>query len=176
MLDLWEPEVLTECKALEALPPMREAMLRLDPSLSTFTSSHLRYVRICMENRAYQQAALLLDEDIYTFPAANNAGVDPSWLCSKDRDSGSYITKSSGHSDKLTPGDVHEYYLLGATAYIGLKQYERAELFLEHVIMAPTAGVVNGLMLEAYRKWLLVSLLVSGTVGHGLTSLCGLAD
>lgn len=43
--------------------------------------------------------------------------------------------------------------------YMGLKIWERALLFLEVVIVAPTNNTASMIMVEAYKKWVLVGLL-----------------
>jgi COP9 signalosome complex subunit 3 len=58
--------------------------------------------------------------------------------------------------------DVQEYYVLGAMAYLGLRQFTKAQHFLEHILVMPSANAANGLMLEAYKKWVLLNCLVSG--------------
>jgi hypothetical protein len=49
-------------------------------------------------------------------------------------------------------------------AYLGLRQFKKAQQLLEHVLIAPSSNVANGLMLEAYKKWVLVNCLVNPTV------------
>ena len=60
--------------------------------------------------------------------------------------------------------DHLEYFLYGAMLYMGLKMWERALLFLEIVIMAPTNNIASMIMVEAYKKWVLVGLLCTGGV------------
>lgn len=48
--------------------------------------------------------------------------------------------------------------------YIGLKDWDRAKLFLEVVIMSPTQNIVSKIQVDAYKKWVLVSLLRDGKV------------
>ena len=48
--------------------------------------------------------------------------------------------------------------------YMGLKMWERALSFLEAVIMAPTNNTASMIMVEAYKKWVLVGLLCTGRV------------
>lgn len=53
--------------------------------------------------------------------------------------------------------------------YMGLKMWERALLFLEVVITAPTNNTASMIMVEAYKKWVLVALLCRGGVSvHNL--------
>ena len=117
-----------------------------------------------METRSYETAVSILDYDIHSFPLPEVEGIDPMLPSSAELPSSEYVTQQSELSDKIKAADVHEYFLLGAMAYIGVENYERAQLMLEHVLVAPTRGAATGLMLEAYRKWVLVSLLVTGKV------------
>lgn len=48
--------------------------------------------------------------------------------------------------------------------YLGLKQWERALLFLEIVIVSPANNTASMIQVEAYKKWVLVGLLLEGRV------------
>ena len=48
--------------------------------------------------------------------------------------------------------------------YMGLQNWERALLFLEIVVVAPQSNATSMIMVEAYKKWLLVGLLFKGEV------------
>ena len=48
--------------------------------------------------------------------------------------------------------------------YMGLKKWKRALLFLEIVVMSPVANNVSKIQVDAYKKWVLVSLLYKGHV------------
>ena len=56
------------------------------------------------------------------------------------------------------------YFLYGAMLYLGVKNWERALLLLEIVIMSPTQHTASMIQVEAYRKWVLVGLLLEGRV------------
>lgn len=149
-----------------AIAPTRSAMIRLDPTTGTFTSTHVDFIRLCLETRSYAAAEPILDNYIHSLPsqipAAVREGSEYSVAAADVARSGEFIHKASGHSDKVTSVDVQEYYVLGALAYLGLRQFTKAQHFLEHVLIMPSANVANGLMLEAYKKWVLLSCLVSG--------------
>lgn len=53
------------------------------------------------------------------------------------------------------------YYYYGGCIYTALKQFDRALYFLEVCVTCPTAAVSH-IMLEAYKKYQLVGLLVHG--------------
>jgi COP9 signalosome complex subunit 3 len=143
-------------------------MARLDPTTGTFTSMHLRFVQLCVETRSYAAAEPILDNYIHTLPTripnVVRETLEYSVPCADVASSGEYIHLNSGHSDKISLADVQEYYVLGAMAYLGTGQYKKAQHFLEHVLVVPANGTANGLMYEAYKKWVLVSCLVDGKV------------
>ena len=147
---------------LLAVRPIKEAILRLDPGSSTFTSNHVLFVRLCLEANTYRAGLDILDRDILEFPSANTNM--PSLPSTGDQPSSMYITPNSNLSAKLAYTDHLEYHLYGAMVYIGLKKWERALEFLELVISAPTANAASTIMVEAYKKWVLVSLLHRGRV------------
>lgn len=141
-------------------------MIRLDPTTGTFTSTHVDFIRLCLEARSYAAAEPILDNYIHSLPShipvAAREGSEYSVPCADVARSGEYIHRLSGHTDKVTFTDLQEYYILGAMAYLGLRQFTKAQHFLEHVLVMPSANVANGLMLEAYKKWVLLNCLVSG--------------
>jgi COP9 signalosome complex subunit 3 len=84
-------------------------------------------------------------------------------LCAGDS-SVSFITDISGFSSKLTYRDYLRYFLYGGMVYMTLKKWRRALHFLGVVISMPVAGSVSLIMVEAYKKWVLVGLLERGKV------------
>jgi COP9 signalosome complex subunit 3 len=155
-------------------------MMRLDPTTGTFTSFHLSFIQLCMETRSYAAAEPILDNYIHSLPtkipASVREGLEYSVPCADVATSGEYIHQGSGHTDKVTLMDLQEYYLLGAMAYFGMRQFNKARRFLEYVLIAPSANVANGLMLEAYKKWVLVSCLVDSTVWNMFHSTHGTSN
>lgn len=155
-----------------AIAPIRSAMTRLDPTTGTFTSVHVSFIQLCLETRSYAAAEPILDNYIHTLPpkipSAVREGLEYSVPCADVASSGEYIHQNSGHTDRVGLADIQEYYVLGAMAYLGLRQFKKAQQFLEHVLVVPSANTANGLMLEAYKKWVIVSCLVPGEVGYGL--------
>jgi COP9 signalosome complex subunit 3 len=149
-------------------------MLRLDPSTGTFTSTHVNFIHLCLETRSYAAAVPILDNYIHSLPssipAAVRDAVEYSVPCADSASSGDYITAKSGHTEKVTLQDLMEYYVLGAMAYLGVRQFKQAHALLEHALVVP-AQVANGLMLEAFKKWVLVSCLVNKSVS-ALDSSC----
>lgn len=144
-------------------------MMRLDATTGTFTSTHLAFIHLCLETRSYAAAEPILDNYIHTLPSkiptCVREGLEYSVACADVASSGEYLHQASGHSERVWLQDVLEYYVLGAMAYLGLRKFKKAQQFLEFVLIVPTSNVANGLMLEAYKKWVLVRCLVDGQVG-----------
>ncbi|KAJ5122851.1 hypothetical protein N7526_009788, partial [Penicillium atrosanguineum] len=58
--------------------------------------------------------------------------------------------------------DYLRYFLYGGMVYMALKEWRKAFHFLSVVISAPTVGSISMVMVEAYKKWVLVGLLANG--------------
>lgn len=144
---------------------LAQAMLRLDPSGGTLTTTHLDLVRVALESTSYRDALPVLNLDIHSL--ARKAGAQDTFPCSDHYLSNGWLTVDSGLTEKLDRNAVQEYYLLGAMVYIGVRNWDRAKYFLEHVLSTPMSGsaAATGMMLEAYRKWILVSLMAKGEAG-----------
>lgn len=104
----------------------------------------------------------MLENIIHSFPAKSSSSVDAPYPCSNHAVSSGFLTEKLGFTDLSTSAEIQEYFLLGGMCYIALQRWEDAQIFLEHVLVTPTQGVPTGMMLEAYRKWLLVGCLASG--------------
>ncbi|KAF1834309.1 hypothetical protein BDW02DRAFT_342711 [Decorospora gaudefroyi] len=166
----WTESIARACGSPSlAIAPMRSAMTRLDPTTGTFTSIHLIFVQLCLETRSYAAAEPILDNYIHTLPTkvpnVVRENLEYSVPCADVVSSGEYMHLNSGHTDKVSLADIQEYYVLGAMAYLGVRQFKKAQHFLEHVLVAPTSSTANGFMLEAYKKWVLVTCLVDGKMG-----------
>ena len=73
-----------------------------------------------------------------------------------------YLNPDYGLTQKLGSREYLEYHLYGAMVYMGLKQWEKASSFLEIVLTAPSITGTSAIMVEAYKKWVLVGLLMNG--------------
>jgi COP9 signalosome complex subunit 3 len=156
--DIYPQLRITDCT------PLTTGMLRLDPTASTFTSSHLRLVRLCLQVGAPRQALPLLDKNITGFPQFTPKAVPDEPLCEESEQSNNFINAKSGFTlHPLKSEWVLEYYLLGAHIYLGLRNYSRARLFLEYILLSPSSNsMCSALQAEAYKKWTLLGLLAQG--------------
>ena len=124
-------------------------------------------MRLCLEAREYRIALPVLDNDIFHFPLPSDRGavhVNPRHLCAHHDSRSTFLTVASGLSEKLDHQDHLQYFLLGAMIYIGMKNWVRALLFLDIVIMSPANNTTSMIQVEAYKKWILVGLLLRGHV------------
>ncbi|KAF4554589.1 COP9 signalosome complex subunit 3-like protein [Elsinoe fawcettii] len=156
-------EVVQARQDTQLLTPVRNAILRMDPSSSTFTTNHFEYVQLCLHARRPREALPILDKDILYFPYKDIQDIDSRPACAEHQNSCGYITRRSEISGDVTTLMVQEYYLLAAQAYIGVRNYERAKVLLELVIATPTLNqAVDLYMLEAFKKLILVGLVADG--------------
>lgn len=146
------------------IPIIRTIILRIDPSSSCFTSTHTIFVRLCLRAKAYSEALEVLDKDIFHFPTVVDKIYHLPLLCGYHETSATYITTFSQISAELNYRDHLLYFLYGGMIYIALKNWERALLFLEIVVMSPTENTASMIQVEAYKKWVLVSLIAEGKV------------
>uniref|UniRef100_G1PBY2 COP9 signalosome complex subunit 3 n=1 Tax=Myotis lucifugus TaxID=59463 RepID=G1PBY2_MYOLU len=73
------------------------------------------------------------------------------------------IDKMQMNTNQLTSVHFLCYYYYGGMIYTGLKNFERALYFYEQAITTP-AMAVSHIMLESYKKYILVSLILLGKV------------
>lgn len=63
----------------------------------------------------------------------------------------------------MKPLDIMEYFLLSGMVFIGMRKWEDALDYLESAITYPAKdGAVSKVMVEAYKKWVLVGVLLEG--------------
>lgn len=120
-----------------------------------------------METREYTQALPVIDKDIFHIPPLSDKGTvhnNSRFLCSQHESSSAIFVRSSGLSSSFDYKDHLQYFLLGSMIYMGLRNWERALLFLEIVVISPTSSNVSMIQVEAFKKWILVSLLLKGQV------------
>ncbi|KAJ5503102.1 hypothetical protein N7463_005976 [Penicillium fimorum] len=142
---------------------VKDAMLRLDPSCAVFTSNHLLLVRLCLQAKAYSCVLPVLNKQICHFPISlGRSSSEPSVLCANNGSSVSFMTEASGVSSKLSYREYLQYFLYGGMVYMALKEWRNALHFLGIVISTPSTSSVSMIMVEAYKKWVLVGLLKNG--------------
>ena len=135
-------------------------------------------MRLCLEARAFESAKPVLDHDIWAFPTADDNiaynALHP-YPCSLHESSSTFITYSSGLTEKLNYRDHLQYFLFGGMIYTGLKDWERALHFFDVAIVSPIASKVSMIQVEAYKKRVLVGLLATGGVSNPLINMSSLS-
>jgi len=123
-------------QAMRALKTLRLAIKKLRPNSETLTPVHSDFLQACLIARNYNIALPILEEEIY--------------------DVNTDVTGT-------TPRDLLLYYYYGGMIYTGLKEYKKALGFFRLAVTTP-ALVLSSIMVEAYKKYILLSLLVHGKV------------
>jgi len=122
-------------KWARAVLPLQQACLKLDSQLNaTLTPTHADFLLVCVKAKYYSVAAAVVDQPRFD--------LDP---------------KESG----IEPLDFLQYYFYGGLVYIGLKQFTKALEMFQMALTIPTMAL-SAVQVEAFKKYVLVSLLVHG--------------
>eukprot|EP01118_Nematostelium_gracile_P013102 TRINITY_DN48_c0_g1_i2.p1 TRINITY_DN48_c0_g1~~TRINITY_DN48_c0_g1_i2.p1 ORF type:complete len:432 (+),score=110.17 TRINITY_DN48_c0_g1_i2:69-1364(+) len=121
-------------QSLRAVKPLRLAITKLRPSSDVLTPLHAEFLQVCLYSKCYSAAREILDTEILE--------VNPD-------------------ATTVTSKDVLLYYYYGGLIYTGLKQFKKALSFFRLVVTMP-AQMLSAIMVEAYKKYVLLSLLVHG--------------
>ncbi|KAI0406416.1 cop9 subunit [Xylaria palmicola] len=158
-------QLLPPSVAVEALAT---AMLRLDPSGTMFTSSHLPLARLAYQTDNMQPALPVVDKDIVFYPGmAHNENAR--YLCDPELASPSYISKGTGLTALVKSSTVLEYDLVCGMIYCARREWDKARVAFERVVTFPIKdGGCSKIMVEAYKKHTLVSLLSEGRLSPTL--------
>lgn len=126
------------------------------------TSAHLILSRLALESQEYSRAAPTLERHILYIPIS---GRHPKHVCSPRLRAHEYLTVESGLTKKISTQDILEYFSFSGSIFIGLQQWENATECLENVITYPIRGIaVSKIMVEAYKKWTLLKVLLAGKI------------
>ncbi|KAJ5341623.1 hypothetical protein N7541_010747 [Penicillium brevicompactum] len=163
LLEVVAQASLAASKPLLGAKLVRDAMIRLDPSATVFTSNHVLLVKLCLQAKAYSYALPILNKHICHFPTLPEPSTsEQSKICADNASSVSFITSASGFSSKLSYQDYLRYFLYGGMIYMALKEWRSALHFLGAAVSMPVTSSVSLIMVEAYKKWILVGLLEKG--------------
>ncbi|KAE8442271.1 hypothetical protein EG329_003531 [Mollisiaceae sp. DMI_Dod_QoI] len=145
-----------------AVGPIATALTRLDPTGSMLTTHHLLLVKLALESRNLADALPVLDKFILYVPGAPNV-TKPKFTCDMSLSPVSFITPQSKLTGKFKYIDVLEYFLYSGMIYIGMQNWEGALQCLESAVTYPAKeSNVSKVMVDAYKKWVLVGLLLEG--------------
>ncbi|KAK2625304.1 hypothetical protein QTJ16_005673 [Diplocarpon rosae] len=145
-----------------AVLPVKNALMRLDPSGSVLTSNHIILAKLALESGAYHDALPVLDKFILFFPVSSSP-PKPKYLCDMSLSPATFLTHAFKHTAKLKYQEILEYFLWSAMAQMAAHNWDGAMHCLESVVTYPTRdGGVSKIQVEAYKKWVLVGLLREG--------------
>ncbi|CAM9092589.1 unnamed protein product [Hapterophycus canaliculatus] len=126
---------ISEGRTLEALAPLRSAASKMAQDTLSLTPIHPEFTQCCIAAKCYSLGARFMDDQPIF-------GVDPI-------------------ATALTPVHFLRHFYYGGIAYIGVKEWEGALDSFSMLITAP-ANALSSLVVEGYKKMLLVSLIAYG--------------
>ncbi|XP_046610346.1 COP9 signalosome complex subunit 3 [Neodiprion virginianus] len=121
---------------LRGVDLLRRAIRKIQLFDSQLTSIHADLCQLCLLSKCFKPALEFLDTD---------------------------ITGISQEGGQFEPKYFLLYYYYGGMIYTALKNYNRALYFFEVCITTPAMSVSH-IMLEAYKKYMLVSLILHGKI------------
>ncbi|PRD23870.1 UNVERIFIED_CONTAM: cops3 [Trichonephila clavipes] len=119
---------------IRGIPILCKAIRKIQQFPSQLTSIHACLCQLCLLSKCMKPALTFLNEDITDINKEKSAFETKYFLL---------------------------YYYYGGMIYTCLKDYERALYFFEVAITTPSMAVSH-IMLEAYKKYILVSLILYG--------------
>ena len=120
--------------AIRGISILVRAVRKLQVTSTSLTPVHADLAKLCLMTKCLSPALPFLDADI------------------------NLICRENGQFDAVY---LLLYYYYGGCIYAALKKFDRALFFFEVCVTTPTAAVSH-IMLEAYKKYQLVGLLVHG--------------
>ncbi|GFW80863.1 COP9 signalosome complex subunit 3 [Trichonephila clavipes] len=121
---------------IRGIPILCKAIRKIQQFPSQLTSIHACLCQLCLLSKCMKPALTFLNEDITDINKEKSAFETKYFLL---------------------------YYYYGGMIYTCLKDYERALYFFEVAITTPSMAVSH-IMLEAYKKYILVSLILYGKI------------
>ncbi|KAK2597459.1 hypothetical protein QQS21_005929 [Conoideocrella luteorostrata] len=145
-----------------AVKLLSTAILRIDPTGSTFTSTHLRLAQLAYQSNFIESAMPVIDRDILFYP--NGPGSkENSVLCDPALAPASFVTTQTGLTDKINATTVLEYNYLRGLIYMSRRDWGKAVAAFEQAISHPLKDrTTSRIMLDSYKRWVLVGLLDTG--------------
>ena len=137
------------------------ALLRLDPSGSMLTSHHCHLVELAYSTGNVGPVLPLIQKPIIYMPAKGMSTTQP--LCDMSLPPPAYINPDSQLTDALTSFAVLQYDFLCGLCFVERRMWQQAFDAFERCVTYPTRdGGCSKVMTEAYNKWILVGLLLTG--------------
>jgi COP9 signalosome complex subunit 3 len=132
-----------------AVGPLQAALLRL-VHISTYVSLQTPFLLLCLGTRSFRSASTVLAQTTDRYP--ERARDD-----TLKEQKGSTVTNGE-------IGTLLDYHIAAAMVHIGVKRWNSAQEHLSYVMSFTSHGSVHSLMIEAYKKSVLVGLIENGRV------------
>lgn len=134
MCHLFADQLVSRQTPMRGIAPLVRAVAKIQLTDTTLTPVHADVCKLCLLAKCFAPARDCLDTDF----------VEISAECAKG-----------------DPKHLILYFYYGGMIYTALKNFERAVYFFEVAVTIPSIAVSH-IMLEAYKKYLLVSLIAYG--------------
>ncbi|CAG5129749.1 unnamed protein product, partial [Candidula unifasciata] len=118
------------------ISPLVQAIQKIQIHPAQLTSIHANLCQLCLLSKNLKPALRFLDID---------------------------VTEISREGVRFDAKDFLLYYYYGGMIYTALKNYDKALYFFEIAVTTPSVAVSH-IMLEAYKKFILVSLILHGKI------------
>jgi COP9 signalosome complex subunit 3 len=137
---------------------------------------HTIFARLCLQAKCYRDAMPILDVDAFDFPPKNNMAEEASM---------------GARGFEVGSREVLEFYLYGGMLYAGVKKWRRALDYLAHVCfcaldkdlqanrnkaIATPGSACSMVQVEAYKKFVLIGLLLDGKVHSHYTTRINISN
>lgn len=120
---------------IQGVSILAQAVEKIRVSVSELTAVHADLCQLCLCAKVFAPALQCLDVDITAIASTDDPNVDAKYFLL--------------------------YYYYGGMVYSAMKNYDRALYFFEVAISTP-AQAMSHIMLESYKKYILVSLILHG--------------
>ncbi|KAM0340076.1 hypothetical protein ACHAPU_010649 [Fusarium lateritium] len=152
-------KLFTPAVSIEAVA---SSLLRIDPTGSMFTSTHLVLVKSAYQTAWIEPVLKILDCDTTFFPGTPGQ-KDSKYLCDSSLHPASFISVDTGLTEYVKSSTILEYNHLSALCYMSRRDWANAFRALERVITHPSKDKgVSKTMDEAHKRWILIGLLKDG--------------
>ncbi|KAH8670991.1 COP9 signalosome complex subunit 3 [Xylariales sp. PMI_506] len=152
-------QLLPPSVAVEAIAT---AILRLDPTGSVLTSTHINLAKLAYNSGKIKPALEVIDKNIVFYPGMSNHKV-PELYCDMSLSPSVYISRDSGLTTNLKTSAILEYDLLCGMMHCTERDWAKASAAFERVVTYPSRDQgASKIMSEAFKKWALVNLLEKG--------------
>ncbi|KAK3403070.1 hypothetical protein B0T20DRAFT_16409 [Sordaria brevicollis] len=137
------------------------ALLRLDPSGSVLTSHHCHIVELAYNTGNVEAVLPLIEKPIIYMPAKGMSTSQP--VSDMSLPPPAYINLDTELTYALTSSMVLQYDFISGLCFIERRRWQQAFDALERCVTYPARdGGCSKIMTEAYNKWILVGLLLTG--------------